>query len=216
MTRVPVATPVDGDPSGVPVPALVDVRRWVPGIQVELKYATNRNVTKQVLYPPNMPCLLHPKTAEKLLAAQMFLQARGYGLKVWDAWRPPEVQLSLFDHGGYTGMFTDPRIMWSRHCSGTAVDVTLVDDRGKELRMPTGFDTGGRAAHYVYTGDDKKVREHMRLLQIAMTNAGFSILDNEWWHFDDAEYNARAVPPVVFTSEVGVELPLVRGKKRSQ
>jgi len=216
--QVRKALPVEEPPfkEAVPQPqepALVNVRLVIPDIVVELRYKTKKNITRQVLYPENMPCMLHPATLEKLRIAQDIVRAQGYGLKIWDAWRPPEVQLSLFNHGGYTGMFTDPKIMWSRHCSGTAVDVTLVDAKGRELEMPTGFDTGGRDAHYVYKGKDKDIRMHLHVLQMAMLDAGFSILDNEWWHFDDRDYNfPRASPPVVFGSDLGLALPKVRLK----
>lgn len=190
---------------------LVDVLQVVPGIEVDLRYRTAENVTTQRLYPADMPCLLHHTTAAKLRIAQEKLKAQGYGLKLWDAWRPPEVQLSLHQHGGYTGMFTDPAIMWSRHCSGTAVDVTLVDSRGRELKMPTGYDEGGPNSHYAapFPGE---IGNHRAILQMAMTAAGFTILDTEWWHFDDGAYNIggpEPVPPVVYANQIGLKLPRI-------
>lgn len=204
--------------SGVPGDALtrarlrnlVDVRAAVPGIVVELRYTTSDNVTRQPLYPKNMPCLLLASTAEKLRLAQEYLRAQGYGLKIWDGWRPPEVQSALFEHGGYTGMFTDPGIMWSRHCSGTAVDVTLVDAKGRELKMPTRYDEGGPMSHYIAVVKDEDVRKRRHALQMAMMTAGFSVLDTEWWHFDDADFNEGPVPPAVFAGELGIALPPVK------
>ena len=51
------------------------------------------------------------------------------------------------------------------------------------------------------------------MLQMAMLDAGFTILDNEWWHFDDGQYNARPVPPVVYATDLGIVLPKVKKKK---
>jgi zinc D-Ala-D-Ala dipeptidase len=194
---------------------LVEVQRELPGLAYAFPYQTAKNITRQVLYPQDMPCLLHPSTAAKLRVAREAVRLQGYDLKLWDAWRPPEVQLNLFDHGSYTGMFTDPSIMWSRHCSGTAVDVTLVDHKGREVKMPTAYDSGGVKASYIYQGNDKEVRKNLHVLQMAMLQAGFSILDTEWWHFDDGEFNARPVPPVVFADDIGLILPKVKPKKKA-
>jgi D-alanyl-D-alanine dipeptidase len=192
---------------------LVDVREVLPDIVCDLRYRTSANITRQVLYPSDMPCLLLASTAEKLRQAQEILRAEGYGLKIWDGWRPPEVQQALFEHGGYTGMFTDPNIMWSRHCSGTAVDVTLVDASGRELKMPTKYDEGGPQSHYLAEVKSEEARKNRHALQMAMLAAGFSILDSEWWHFDDSEFNNGPVPPAVFAGEIGIELPKVKPPK---
>ena len=188
---------------------LVDVRTVLPDIVCDLRYTTGDNITRQRLYHDDMPVMLLASTAEKLRKAQESLRAQGYGLKIWDAWRPPEVQLKLFEHGGYTGMFTDPRIMWSRHCSGTAVDVTLVDVAGRELKMPTKHDAGGAQCAYNAIVKDREVFERRRILQLAMMAAGFSLLDTEWWHFDDAEFNTGPAPQAVFAGELGIALPEV-------
>jgi D-alanyl-D-alanine dipeptidase len=192
---------------------LVDVRSVVPGIVCDLRYTTDDNITHQPLYPKDMPCLLLASTAQKLRQAQETLRAQGFGLKIWDGWRPPEVQTSLFDHGGYTGMFTPPSMMWSRHCSGTAVDVTLVDSHGHELKMPTKFDEGGPQCHYLAIVKDEEVRKRRHALQMAMLDAGFGILETEWWHFDDADFNSGPAPTVVFAGEIGMALPPVKEPK---
>lgn len=188
---------------------MVDVRKAIPDVVCDLRYATKRNVTGQLLYPADMPCLLYWSTAEKLKRAQALLKAQGYGLKVWDAWRPPEVQVSLFEYGGKTGMFVDPKECWSKHCSGVAVDVTLVDAKGRELELPTYFDEGGPKAHYVYQGNSTNIRKNVKVLQDAMKAAGFDLLAMEWWHFDDADSSGENVapPPVMFASEAGITLP---------
>lgn len=190
---------------------LVDVRAELPDIVCDLRYGTRQNVTGQVLYPPDMPCLLNRSTAEKLRQAQELLRAQGFGLKIWDAWRPPEVQLELFRYGGKTNMFLDPHIAWSFHCSGTAVDVTLVDHRGRELPLPTYFDEAGPKACIYTPIQDAQARRNIQLLQVAMTTAGFGMLDMEWWHFDDLQFHdATTRLPVVFAQEIGVQLPVLK------
>jgi len=186
----------------------------IPDAVVDLRYGTPLNVTHQPVYPVHMPCLLHYTTAEKLAKAADRLRPFGLRLKIWDAWRPPEVQVILFDHAGRSGMFADPSLVWSRHCSGTAVDVTLVDAEGRQARMPTGFDEGGPLSYYLYTGNDEEIRRNLHLLQSAMVEAGFSMLDIEWWHFDDAQYDNGPTPPIVYASQVGVQLPKVNPPRK--
>ena len=188
---------------------LTDIRKLIPDVAVDLRYATSHNVAKQPLYPSNMPCLLKKETAMKLAKAQEKLRAQGYAIRIWDAWRPPEVQLSLMAKGGSTGMFLNPKIAWSRHCSGTAVDVTLVDRNGVEQAMPTHHDEMSDQSHYFYTGHDPAVGKALLTLQLAMTQAGFQMIDMEWWHFDDAEF-FYTTQPVVYAREIGLDLPSVK------
>ncbi len=190
---------------------LVDVRAVLPDIVCDLRYGTKHNITGQVLYPPDMPCLLNQRTAEKLRHAQELLKAQGFGLKIWDAWRPPEVQLELFRYGSQTNMFLDPKVAWSFHCSGTAVDVTLVDKRGHELRLPTYFDEGGAKASIYTPIPDERARQNVNLLLHVMHEAGFGMLSTEWWHFEDLSFRDPTTKlPVVFAQEIGVKLPAVR------
>lgn len=184
---------------------LTDIRTFIPDVAVDLRYGTRFNIAGRPLYPPAMPCLLKTSTAVKLKAAQAALRRQGYGLRIWDAWRPPEVQLSLVEKDGNTGLFMDPKSAWSRHCSGTAVDVTLVDDKGVEQRMPTYHDEGGPRASYAYSGSDRTIQRNLYLLQKAMTDAGFAMIDTEWWHFNDTAF-LTFEPPVIFGHEVGIHV----------
>lgn len=187
---------------------LVDLRTYLPDVAVELKYATRDNLTGQPLYPGNMPCLLKRSTAQKLAKAQATLKKKGVSLRVWDAWRPAEVQHTLMAKGGSTGMFLNPRIAWSQHCQGTAVDVTLVDLTGRPLALPTGHDDATISAYFQYSGDDPAVKANITVLQRAMQDAGFRLLDSEWWHFNDAAYVSRGLPPI-YARDLGISLPAV-------
>lgn len=189
---------------------LVDLRKQIPDLAIDLRYATSTNVTRQPLYPATMPCYAHKETAKKLAKAQAFLRSRGFGLKIWDAWRPPEVQVLLHRHGETTGLFLDPKNGWSRHCAGIAIDATLVDKNGIEQRMPTYFDEDLHRAAREYSGDDPIIKRNVQILRQAMEQAGFATLESEWWHFDDEDY-LRNPQPVVFGHELNlhfdVDLP---------
>ena len=182
---------------------LVDVRQAVPGIVVDLRYTTRQNVTGQPIYPRQMPCLLLRSTAERLKLAQAALRAQGYGIKIWDAWRPMEAQEKLYAHGGKTGMFLDPKVGWSRHCGGVSLDATLVDSAGREQVMPTYFDENLAHAASSLTSADPIVRRNLVLLHGAMSGAGLMPLLAEWWHFDDIDFLSDPVP-VIRGRDLGV------------
>jgi len=209
----------DGDFEGVPettpgllqraaAKGLVDIREVDPTIAVELRYATDRNAANQVLYVPDTPCLVRNTTARRLAKAQSYLRARGYGLKIWDAYRPPEVQQELWLLSGkkknYVG---NPMKGWSAHCTGTAVDVTLVDASGSEVAMPSDFDVLGTRAQAFYTGGNPQIRHNVGLLQRAMEQAGFLVYFREWWHFSDTDYKPLEFRHVVFAPSIGMPLP---------
>lgn len=181
-----------------------DVRAAVPGVVVDLRYATEDNVAGRRLYPAEMPCLLRKSTARKLALAQQYLRQEGYGLKVWDAYRPPQAHRALWKAVPSSDYLVPPSMGLSLHCAGVAVDVTLVDVRGREMRMPTKFDDFSPQAASTYVGGDAAIRSNLERLQRAMRRAGFSSIRNEWWHFDEA---GIAAPKAVPASLLGIQLP---------
>ena len=183
---------------------LVPVQSGDSTIRVDLRYATPDNVFKQVLYPSGFPALTAAATAKKLVAANRFLKAHGFGLKVLDAYRPPEVQWQLFQKYQDDRYVADPRKKWSKHCYGRAVDVTVVDLAGREQEMPSSFDDFSKKAAAAYSGPDAAVRHRLALLQRAMTTAGFSLYRDEWWHFNDLSDPAALSGQPVFGKEIGL------------
>jgi D-alanyl-D-alanine dipeptidase len=184
---------------------LVEAREVAPDILVDLRYATKRNPSGRAVYPSNMPCLVRRSTAEKLRLAQERLRAKGYGLLIWDAWRPPEAQLFFMDHSTSPDLFMDPRKDWSGHCAGAAVDVTLVDSRGRPVAMPSDHDEDGPHTGYHYKGSDRRVQANLWALQSTMHQCGFSLIASEWWHFDDATFVGHPTP-IVFGHQLGIRL----------
>lgn len=191
--------------SAVQERGFVHVQKAVPGIHIKLVYATAENTTGRALYPARMPCLLHQATAARLATAQKILNQQGYGLKVWDAWRPLEAHQALYASGARTGLFLAPAQGWSRHCGGVAVDVTLVDSQGQEVPMPTRFDEGSPHTPSSHTHPDPAVNKNKERLHAAMRQAGFAPLPGEWWHFDDLEF--LYAPVRAYTAaELGVRM----------
>jgi zinc D-Ala-D-Ala dipeptidase len=182
---------------------LHDVRATLPDIAVDLRYGTKFNVAGRPIYPRNMPCLLRATTIERLRQAQATLKLQGYGLRVWDAWRPPEAQQVLYSHGGRTGMFLDPGAGWSRHCGGVSLDATLVDLEGHEQRLPTYFDEDLEKAASTKQPSEPQVQRNLALLHNAMRAAGLIPLPGEWWHFDDEDFLSSPVP-VITAANLGI------------
>ncbi len=183
---------------------LVDVRAAIPGISIDLRYATADNVARRPLYDKRLPCMLRRETADKLGRAQRILRKQGYGIRLWDGYRPPEVQEILSQAGASTRMFLSPETMgWSRHCGGISVDVTLVDAENRELRLPTGFDAGLKNAAANYQGADPEIRRNLQILQAAMKEAGFTQVTAEWWHFDDGDF-VRNPQPIIYARQLAI------------
>jgi D-alanyl-D-alanine dipeptidase len=172
---------------------LVDLKSVDPTIVVELRYATPHNLTGRALYPPEMPALVRPTTAERLVKAQRILRTQGYGLKIWDTYRPMAVQMELWQKTHNDDFVADPlEGDGSLHTWGVAVDVTLVDSDGNEVAMPTGFDEFTPAAKLHYDGDDPVIKSHIKILHAAMQQGGFYGERNEWWHFVACDWKKYA------------------------
>lgn len=186
-------------------PELVDIKKVDPSIVIDLRYGTDRNFTHHPIYPREMPALVRPSVAERLVAAQKFLRAHGFGLKIWDAYRPRSAQLKLWDEGRNSSYVSDPNgDVGSMHTRGVAVDATVVDNWGRELAMPTDFDSFTSAALLFYRGNDENVRNHLSWLQRAMARVGFYGLRTEWWHFCAEDW--KQYPPIAGVQFGAIEL----------
>lgn len=189
-------------------PELVNIRAVDPTILVELRYATPRNIARRPLYAPGMPALVRPEIAARLSKAQSYLQARGYGLKIWDAYRPKSAHAQLWQLSPNTDYVAKPQEGGSLHTWGVAVDATMVDAKGHEVKMPTDFDDFTPAAMLIYAGADTKVRRNLRMLQSAMARANFYGMRTEWWHFVAKDWKSyRAVDDITLRAPAATPAP---------
>ncbi|MBB6631942.1 M15 family metallopeptidase [Clostridium algidicarnis] len=150
---------------------------------LDLRYATDNNFTGKKVYDAYV-AVLQKDTLNKLISANEDFKALGYRIKIWDAYRPGQVQEYFWSIVQDRRYIASPYYNGSRHNRGTAVDLTLVDSKGKELEMPTGFDEFNTTAYRnaVMTNSAKK---NVDLLTEVMVKNGFSPIETEWWHFDD-------------------------------
>ena len=165
----------------IPTNKLVKVKEIIPDIEIELKYSTTDNFTKQILYPTNT-CYLAFGALENLKLVQDSLRniqsyngvkyPKGLGLKIWDGYRPRSVQYRMWE------IVPDPRYVadpdkGSSHNRGGAVDLTIIDFSTKrELDMPTIFDFFGVEAHHENMDHPDHVIVNRELLKNLMTNVG--------------------------------------------
>ena len=166
---------------------LVRILDFLPDIEIDLRYATTDNFTGQVIYDFE-DAYLRYGTLKKLMAASEILSEKGYGIKIWDAFRPVSAQAALYEVHPDPNVVSHPVNGYRAHCRGNAVDMTLVDlSTGQELPMPTGFDNFTALADRDYSDCDAIPAANAQLLEQIMTECGFKPLQSEWWHFTDTD-----------------------------
>ena len=154
----------------------------VPGLVLEIRYATEQNITGKKIYADKR-AWLREETIRKLAQVARELEEKGYRLVLWDGWRPASAQKALWA-AKPDGRFLTPPNRISRHTRGTSVDVSLADRNGKILEMPSDHDEFTDRADEDFSDVPKEVAQRARLLRNAMFRAGFSGVPDEWWHYD--------------------------------
>lgn len=162
----------------------VAVYDYIPDIVVELKYATEDNFTGQVIYDFEGAYLRYG-TVKKLLAVQEELREQKLSLKIWDAFRPTAAQFALWEICPDPVYVANPNKGFSSHSRGNTVDVTLIDENGQEIEMPTGFDVFSALADRDYSDCTYDAKLNALLLEQTMERCGFKGYWGEWWHFAD-------------------------------
>lgn len=167
----------------------------IPGVQVDLRYASTHNLLRRDLYSPHDCAWLHVQAAAALEQAAAWLarERPSLQLRVLDAVRPQRVQELFWAHVQGTPMqpYFAPPGRGSVHSFGMAVDLTLADTAGHELDMGTPFDDTTELSHPALEHEHAAAGrlspaqiEHRRLLRRAMLQAGWQAIATEWWHFD--------------------------------
>lgn len=175
------------EPAPVPEPApadLVVVVDYIPGIYTELRYASDNNFTHQVIYSFS-DAYLRYGTVQKLASAQESLETAGYSLLIWDSFRPVSAQFKLWEVCPNPAYVANPEKGHSSHSRGNTVDITLVTLDGEPVEMPTDFDDFTAMADRDYSDVGEEAAANARLLEDAMTAAGFKPYSAEWWHYSD-------------------------------
>lgn len=165
------------------------------GWHIDLRYGSENNFVGHNMYGPFNRAFLHKIAAEKLMAALTHLKKTHprHRFIIYDALRPRSVQRILWSHvvGTPSERYIANPDKGSLHNFGFAVDLSILDEQGKELDMGAGYDDFRDIAQPQL--EEKFVREgaltsehiaNRQLLRSAMQAGGFTQLPHEWWHFD--------------------------------
>lgn len=177
---------------------LLEITKAVPSIIVQLKYATKDNFMKRNVYGCLKHGFLQKEVVDMLKNAQKSLDKNkpGYHLLVYDAARPLSIQwvlwntLTQYPPKIRSNYVADPR-EHSIHNYGSAIDLTVADEKGMALDMGTDFDFFGELAYpskelelLAQNKLSKIAYENRLILRNAMKSAGFMSIEYEWWHFN--------------------------------
>lgn len=164
---------------------LVDLAQAVSELKFDLRYAQADNCFGQAL-TDDQRAFLDANAAQALAQAQQYLKSYGYGILVWEAYRPWSVSKLAYDAlpADKKSMLPAPEIGFS-HNTGRSIDVSLyLFATGENAGMISGFDEPSVRQYASFAGGTTLERYRRDLLRSAMQMAGFTASETEWWHFD--------------------------------
>ncbi len=160
----------------------VNLKNFSSDFIYDMKYATEANFLKSKVYDCAQ-CYLRFKTIKKLIEANVEFRKNGYSIKIFDCYRPLDIQKKMWDLVPNADYVADPK-RGSIHNRGGAVDITLVDVTGKELDMGTTFDFFGIEASHNYQNLSDTIKKNRLILKETMLKYNFKIFQSEWWHYN--------------------------------
>lgn len=169
-------------------PELVELVRLDQGMKLDIRYATSNNFLGEPVYREARAFLQRP-AAEALMRAHKKARAQGYGFVIYDAYRPWSVTKLFWERFPNVRAYLADPVKGSRHNRGCAVDLSLFDlITGRQLSMPSEYDDFSEKAHPEYRGGTQTQRHARDQLRAWMESEGFTVYENEWWHFDCKEW----------------------------
>ena len=181
-------------------PELVELIKLDPTIKLDVRYATANNFTGRAVYTEARAFLQRP-AAEALVRASRALMKKGYGLSVFDGYRPWSVTKLFWEvtPADKKQFVADPA-KGSRHNRGCAVDLTLYDLKtGRQVSMPGEYDEMSERSHINYAGGTAEQRRLRDLLRAAMEAEGFAPYEPEWWHYDFKDWRLYPILDLSFS-----------------
>lgn len=160
----------------------VNLKEYSQDFVYDMKYATADNFLKAKVYDC-AECFLRLKTVTALVEVNKKFMKKGYKIKIFDCYRPLDIQKKMWKIVSNPEYVANP-VKGSIHNRGGAIDITLVDNNGKELDMGTSFDFFGVEASHNYPNVSAAVKENRELLKTVMITTGFNSFDSEWWHYN--------------------------------
>lgn len=180
----------------------VDISTEIPGIATDVKYYTGENFVGERIDGYEAPIiLLTQKAAAALGKVQKQLMKEGFGLKVFDGYRPKRAVEHFIRWGNKNEDGKTKAIYYpdktrkeifeggfiateSSHTRGSTVDLTVIHiESSEEVDMGGVFDYFSEVSYSDYdhlTIEQSKNRVQLRYL---MRSEGFEPMQQEWWHF---------------------------------
>lgn len=181
-------------------PELVELKKLDPTIRLDIRYATSNNFLGRPVYEQARAFMQRP-AAEALARVNRALRKKGYGLVVFDGYRPWSVTKAFWDATpeDKKEFVADPA-KGSRHNRGCAVDLSIFDLKtGKIVTMPSGYDEMTERSHINYQGGTDESRRLRDLLREAMEAEGFMVFEPEWWHYDYKDWKQYPILNISFS-----------------
>ena len=185
-------------------PDFVELTKLAPSIKLDIRYATTNNLFGTIFYSEARAFMQRP-AAEALARVNRKLKEQGYGLLVYDAYRPWYVTKVFWDATpDAKKLFVADPSKGSRHNRGAAVDLTLYDLKtGKLVEMVSTYDETTDRAYPNYPGGTSLQRWHRQLLRDSMEAEGFTVYEAEWWHFDYKDWQKYPIGNMPF-NRIGI------------
>lgn len=180
----------------------VYLKELIPKLRSDLRYYGSNNFVGKPIDGYNEPkILLTLEAANALKKVQDELERIGFGLLIYDAYRPQKATdhfIRWSDDLADTLMKGDfyPNIdkkelfklgyisKKSGHSRGSTVDLTIVSLKTKHiLNMGSPYDLFDEKSHIEYPNITKNQRALRLLLKRRMEKHGFKSYEKEWWHF---------------------------------
>ncbi len=180
-------------------PDLVELIVLDATIHLDIRYATPDNIVHRPVYR-EARAFLQRFAAEALVRAHRALAEKGFGVLVFDGYRPWRVTKIFWEsvRPDQRNFVADPR-KGSKHNRGCAVDLSLYDlATGSEVSMPSAYDETSERASPDYRGGTAEQRERRDLLRRAMEKEGFTVEPNEWWHFNYKDWREYPILDIPF------------------
>lgn len=202
-SATPTPTPEPEKKKSVLPEGFVYLKEYLPDAKFEIRYSTTHNFTGRIVegyLSDNVS--LTKEAAAALKKASDDLKSQGYGILIYDAYRPkravdffiawskepednltkeefyPEFKKEELFNKGYLARR-------SGHSRGSTIDLTLFYlDSGELVDMGSPYDFLGTISNH---GTDKVTETQTRnrnILKDAMKKAGFKELRTEWWHYE--------------------------------
>jgi D-alanyl-D-alanine dipeptidase len=176
---------------------LIEIKRAIPNISLDIRYATKNNFMQQVMYKQARAFARKP-VVEALKKIQAELNKKGLGLKIFDGYRPYTITVAFYKKASDKNFVANPA-KGSKHNRGCAVDLTIINLKtGKEIAMATPYDSFSAAAAANYPAVSTEVKKNREFLISIMRKNHLNVLENEWWHYDFTGWENYALMDIPF------------------